>query len=63
MRQLILQLFKQLESNIQRSSGMIANLTLNFSEQVDIMGNKKLLYNLKKCENNQFVTITNGEKK
>jgi hypothetical protein len=37
-------------------------MDFRFGSKDHIMGNKNLLHNLKKCENDQFVTVANGEK-
>jgi hypothetical protein len=65
------QLIVLLQQNTQKYYGMAANLSLNpsqtkwmlDSEATDhIMKNKNLLYNFRKYEINQFITIANGKK-
>jgi hypothetical protein len=59
-----------LQQNMNKPSGMAANLILNSNAKwildsgaTDHMtGNKKLLYNFKKYETSQYVTVANGGK-
>jgi hypothetical protein len=59
------------QQNTQKYSGMAANLSLNSSQTKWILdsgvtdhmtGNENLLYNFRKYEINQFVTVANEEK-
>jgi hypothetical protein len=60
-----------LEKNQKSTSGIIANLTLNISQTKWVLhssatdhmtGNKYLLYNFRKCEIDQYVTVANEKK-
>jgi hypothetical protein len=68
-RDLMRQLYMQLSEMLQEISSITINLTINNSQTQFVLdsgvtdhmtGNKYLLYNFKKCETNQYVTV--GEK-
>jgi hypothetical protein len=61
----------QLSEMLQEISNITTNLTINNSQiqwvldsgaMDHMMGNKYLLYNFKKYETNQYVTVVNGGK-